>query len=95
MDKYIDARLADAHKLVKEIEGPFDFVFSDADKDWYVQYFKDVHPKLKKGGTFTAHNVSMRSGGIKKFVEYVQSHPDYKTTIDKSSRSGISISKKK
>ena len=27
---------------------PFDFVFSDADKDWYIQYFKDVHPKLKK-----------------------------------------------
>ncbi len=95
VDKYIDARLADAHKLVKEIDGPFDFVFSDADKDWYVQYFKDVHPKLKKGGVFTAHNVLMRGSGIRKFVEYVQSNPDYKTTIDKSSRAGISISKKK
>ena len=95
VDKYIDARLADAHKLVKEIEGPFDFVFSDADKDWYVQYFKDVHPKLKKGGVFTAHNALMRSSGIKEFVEYAKAHPDYKTTIDKSSRSGISISTKK
>ncbi len=90
----IDARLADAHQLVKELKGPFDFVFSDADKDWYVQYFKDVHPKLKKGGTFTAHNVSMRGQAIRDFVEYVTSRTDYKTTIDKTSRAGISISVK-
>src|SRR5690606_3077204 len=38
----VDARLADAHVLVKELTGPFDFVFSDADKGWYIQYFKDV-----------------------------------------------------
>ena len=30
---YIDARLADAHELVPALEGPFDFVFCDADKD--------------------------------------------------------------
>lgn len=94
VEKYIDARLADAHQLVKELEGPFDFVFSDADKDWYVQYFKDVHPKLKKGGTFTAHNVTMRGQGIKDYVEYVSAREDYKTTIDRTSRAGISISVK-
>jgi predicted O-methyltransferase YrrM len=54
---YIDARLADAHDLVKDLKGPFDFVFSDADKEWYKQYFVDVAPKLRVGGCFTAHNV--------------------------------------
>lgn len=39
LSQYIDARLADAHDLVKDLEGPFDFVFSDADKDWYTNYF--------------------------------------------------------
>ncbi|MFQ5772843.1 MAG: O-methyltransferase, partial [bacterium] len=34
LSDYIDARLADAHELVKELKGPFDFVFSDADKGW-------------------------------------------------------------
>ena len=33
LSEYIDARLADAHDLVKEIKGSFDFVFCDADKD--------------------------------------------------------------
>jgi caffeoyl-CoA O-methyltransferase len=58
LSEYIDARLADAHKLVKELKGPFDFIFSDADKDWYKNYFVDVEPKLKVGGCFTAHNIS-------------------------------------
>ena len=63
LSEYIDARLADAHTLVKELKGPFDFVFSDADKDWYKNYFIDVDPKLKVGGCFTAHNISDRSMG--------------------------------
>lgn len=95
LEQFVDARLEDAHKLVKEIEGPFDFVFSDADKGWYTQYFKDVDPKLKAGGCFTAHNVSNTYGGAGEFVKYVQKLPNYTTTIDNSSSSGISISYKK
>jgi caffeoyl-CoA O-methyltransferase len=95
VDEYIDARLADAHQLVKELKGPFDFVFSDADKKWYVQYFKDVEPKLVIGGCFTAHNVTNGFGGIKEFLDYIRSLPNYETTIDRSSSSGISISYKK
>ena len=89
---WVDARLADAHQLVKELPGPFDFVFSDADKDWYTQYFKDVDPKLAPGGCFTAHNVLQRMGGIREFLDHVQARPDYQTTIDRTSGSGISIS---
>lgn len=95
LSDYVDARLADAHKLVKELEGPFDFVFSDADKDWYLQYFKDVDPKLKQGGCFTAHNVSNGFGGTKEFLDHVSKLPEYTTTVDNSSNSGISISYKK
>jgi predicted O-methyltransferase YrrM len=39
LSEYIDARLADAHELVEKLEGPFDFVFVDADKDWSKNYF--------------------------------------------------------
>ena len=59
--EYIDARLADAHKLVPELKGPFDFVFSDADKDWYINYFKALDQKLKTGGSFVSHNVFSRA----------------------------------
>jgi len=95
VEDIIDARLADAHQLVKGLKGPFDFVFSDADKEWYTQYFKDVEPKLVKGGCFTAHNVTNGYGSIKEFLDYIRRLPNYQTSIDRSSGLGISISYKK
>jgi predicted O-methyltransferase YrrM len=96
LSDYIDARLADAHELVMELEGPFDFVFSDADKEWLKNYFIALEPKLEVGGCFTAHNVSNRYwSGIKEFLDYVESLPNFDTTINKSSSAGISISYKK
>ena len=101
VSEYIDARLADAHRLVRELKGPFDFVFSDADKEWYKQYFIDIAPKMSVGGCFTAHNVPLRRGqggigrGVREFVDYIQGMPNFETTIENSRSSGISISFKK
>jgi caffeoyl-CoA O-methyltransferase len=92
---FVDARLGDAHDLVRQLPGPWDFVFSDADKEWYTQYFKDVDPKLTSGGCFTAHNVLDPFAGIAAFLDYVRARPNYETTIDRTSRSGISISCKR
>jgi len=93
--EYIDARLADAHELVEKLKGPFDFVFSDADKDWYKNYFIALAPKLEVGGCFTAHNVrSTGMAGVREYMDYVTNLPNFKTTIDKTSRAGISISYK-
>ena len=93
--EYIDARLADAHELVEKLKGPFDFVFSDADKDWYKNYFIALAPKLEVGGCFTAHNVrSTGMEGVRKYMDYVTNLPNFKTTIDKTSCAGISISYK-
>ena len=94
LSKYIDARLANAHSLVKELEGPFDFVFSDADKNWYKNYFIDLDPKLKVGGCYTTHNISDRSsrygrrggyGGEGDYLEYVRSLKNYESTLQPGS----------
>jgi caffeoyl-CoA O-methyltransferase len=91
---YVDAKLGNAHELAKQLPGPFDFVFSDADKDWYKQYFLDVTPKLTQGGCFTAHNVI--DGNVpKEYNQFVESNADFETTIDRKSRAGIMISYKK
>jgi predicted O-methyltransferase YrrM len=95
LDRYIDARLADAHVLVKELKGSFDFVFSDADKEWYKNYFIDIDPKLVVGGCFTAHNVYDGAyGGPAEFLQYVRSLDNYETTVN-SDGGGVSISYKK
>lgn len=91
LSKYIDARLANAHELVKQLKGPIDFVFSDADKDWYINYFKVLDPKLIVGGCFTTHNVGQYNG--REYYEYVRHLPNYKTTLDDQG-AGMSISYK-
>ncbi len=95
---YIDARLGDAHEIVPALPGPFDFVFSDADKEWYKNYFVAVWPKLLPGGCFTAHNVVSLfgpTGGVGEFLAHLKTLPDGDTTIDRSSREGISITCKR
>ncbi len=93
---YIDARLGDAHEIVPRLEGPIDFVFSDADKEWYTQYLEALWPKLRPGGCFTAHNVSSPGmSGIREFLTRVRALPDGETTIDTSSSAGISITYKR
>jgi predicted O-methyltransferase YrrM len=93
---YVDARLGNAHTLVPALEGPFDFVFSDADKEWYRNYFVSVWPKLVPGGCFTAHNVgSARQRGIREFLAHLETVSDGTTRIDRSSTAGMSITCKK
>jgi predicted O-methyltransferase YrrM len=103
---YIDARRGDAHEIVPALPGPFDFVFSDADKDWYKNYFVAVWPKVVPGGCFTAHNVSRiirvltwispsLGGGTGEFLAHVNAVPDGDTTIDTSSSAGISMTCKR
>ncbi len=93
LSEYIDARLCDAHEMVKELEKPIDFVFSDADKTWYTNYFKELAPKLSVGGCFTAHNISpyRRQRGISEFVDYIEAQPNFKTTFNNEG-GGVSIS---
>ena len=93
LSAYVDARLGNAHDVVKQLAGPFDFVFSDADKNWYKQYFMDVDPKLNANGCYTTHNV-IDGQASEDYLNYVKGHAGYKTTIDRSSRAGIMISYK-
>jgi len=99
LEAFIDARLADAHDLVPALPGPFDFVFCDADKDWYKNYFVAVLPKLTVGGCFAAHNVSPRTRrggwGSGSFVEHVLSLPFMDTAFLEESWSGLSVSFKR
>ena len=95
LSAYIDARLADAHDMVPGLEEGWDFVFCDAGKWWYKNYFISMEPKLVKGGCFVAHNTSMRSGDMRDFLSYIESIPSFTTRFIQESRSGISVSCKK
>jgi caffeoyl-CoA O-methyltransferase len=93
---FIDARLADAHDMVPSLAGPFDFVFVDADKDWYTNYAKAVIPKLAVGACLAAHNVypdrGRRGGMTGDYYEYISGLPFMETTVTPG---GLAISYKR
>ncbi len=97
LDGYIDARLGDARRIIGELDGPFDFIFIDADKNWTPNYFKALLPKLAPGGCFAVHNVTSLGymKGIRDFLETVRGLGDMETTIEAAASGGMSLSFKK
>jgi predicted O-methyltransferase YrrM len=96
VSKWVDARLGDAHTLVPALTGPFDFVFSDADKEWYRNYLDAVLPKLEPGGCYVTHNVSETGRGWRRdsYLDYLLSVQSLDTTLDQRG-GGMAISYKK
>ncbi|AKP49927.1 O-methyltransferase [Cyclobacterium amurskyense] len=56
MDK-IDYRIGNALEVIPTLTEPLDFVFIDADKRNYVNYFDLVVDKMKPGGLILADNI--------------------------------------
>jgi caffeoyl-CoA O-methyltransferase len=78
----IDYRVGSAIEGLQELDGPFDLVFIDADKESYVDYYEIVLPKLSEQGFIVADNVLwsgrvLEEGGdestaaIKRFNDHV------------------------
>ena len=53
----------DANIVMKDLEGEFDFIFMDAAKGQYINYFPHVMRLLKKGGLLVSDNV-LQDGDI-------------------------------
>ena len=72
----------DAHVEVARIEGPFDFVFLDADKEGQMDYFKKLYPKkLVPGGILAVHNAIRQANSMRDYLDMIRKHPDFDTVI--------------
>jgi predicted O-methyltransferase YrrM len=97
---YVEFILGDAHEIARTTEGPYDFVFSDADKDWYINYFDALYPKLTADACVAAHNVSesrFRLGRSwqAEYLEHVRAVPDMETVLHPDARAGIALTCKR
>ena len=55
--KHIVQHLGNATEIIPAIEGTFDFVFIDADKEQYPLYFDLIVDRVRSGGLIIADNV--------------------------------------
>ena len=59
----IEVRVGPALDTVNALDGPFDFVFIDADKEGYTDYYEAVVPKLSPRGVIAVDN-TLSSGDV-------------------------------
>jgi caffeoyl-CoA O-methyltransferase len=52
----ITVHLGPALETIERLEGEFDFVFIDADKENYLNYYEALLPRLAKGGLMALDN---------------------------------------
>lgn len=57
MEAQIEAIYGPALDLLPQLQGPWDLVFIDADKQNYRAYYEAILPQLRPGGTILADNV--------------------------------------
>jgi caffeoyl-CoA O-methyltransferase len=69
----ISVREGDALESIATLDGPFDLVFLDANKDGYVDYYEAVLPRLSSRGLIVADNTlgHERNPAIAAFNEHV------------------------
>lgn len=72
----------DAHKIVPTLEGPFDFVFLDADKGREQDYFGYLYPKkLLPGAIIMVHNAIRMRRAMQRYLDMISAHPEFDTLM--------------
>jgi len=88
LNDFIEIHHGDALEIISSIKKKlhdkefFDFIFIDADKERYIQYFEAVFPLLKKGGLIGADNILFPERFqkfTKPYVNHVRNNPKIKS----------------
>lgn len=69
--------VADALRAIPLLSGRFDFVLLDAVKEDYLDYLRQLEPKLVAGAVIVADNTGVSRRDVKPYVDYVRTDPRY------------------
>jgi caffeoyl-CoA O-methyltransferase len=98
----VTVHVGPALETIERLEGTFDFVFIDADKENYVSYYEAVLPRLAERGLIAADNTlwsgrvldesdtSEGTRAIKKFNEHVRADSRV-TSVMLTVRDGVTL----
>ena len=69
--------VGDALRVIPLLPGRFDFVLIDAAKEDYLDYLRQLEPKLVPGAVIVADNTGVFRRDVKPYLDYVRSDPRY------------------
>ena len=81
LDKTIKIMHGDALKEIPKLKDTFDFLFLDAVKEDYINYFKLAYPKLTKNAIIVADNAIMFEKYMKDYLNHVRNHKNLKSVL--------------
>jgi predicted O-methyltransferase YrrM len=67
-------------------------VFSDADKEGYLDYLRKLLPVLRPGGLFVTHNIDMAAPD---YLEAISTDASLESTLVNTGSGGIAVTLKK
>jgi predicted O-methyltransferase YrrM len=79
LDELVEVRVGDARKVVKQLEGPVDFLFIDCNYPNYYPCLVGIEDKLADGAVIVADNVGIGAGGMTDYLKRVRSRHRSKT----------------
>ncbi len=89
VDDVIETKLGSALLILDEMSGeieqglrePFDFIFIDANKLEYIEYFHKIDPLLKTGGIIAADNTISHAKKVEPYLKALNEHPSYQNQM--------------
>ncbi len=71
----------DALQEISKLKDKFDFLFLDAIKEDYINYFKLAYPKLTKNAIIVADNAIMFERYMKDYLNYVRNNKNLRSVL--------------
>lgn len=94
LNNIIEVKQGKILDILKNLNNKYDFVFIDANKSEYIDYFKNIEPLLVNNSIVIADNIISHPEEVKSYVNYVTNHPEFETVLLPIDN-GIMISLKK
>ena len=80
LTEYVTFKVGDARKIVKELQGPIDFVLLDCGPSNYHACFLGLEDKLRDGAVVVADNAGYGARGMANYLKHVRSK--YKSSTE-------------
>jgi predicted O-methyltransferase YrrM len=77
----VELRTGDAAEIARQLTGPFDLLFLDADRRSFPEQFQILQPKLAPKVLVVADNVLSHPEEIAEYLKLISSHADFQHTI--------------
>ena len=79
LGKHVEVRTGPAEDVLPQLEGPFDFVLNDADKENCLRYVELVADKLAERAIVLTDNTSTHATELAEFMTRMRQRPDFHT----------------